>query len=76
MVAIRGQRHLCAEGAGKPIGGRMGGREWRHIRVDEEHDERAKKLAEEDGKSKAELVASLIEEEERRRAEKNESPKQ
>lgn len=54
----------------------MGGREWRHIRVDEEHDERAKKLAEEDGKSKAELVASLIEEEERRRAEKNESPKQ
>lgn len=54
----------------------MGGREWRHIRVDEEHDERAKKLAEQDGTSKAELVASLIEEEERRRAEKVEPPKQ
>ena len=48
----------------------MGGREWKHIRVDEEHDERAKRLAEEDGTSKAELVASLIEEEERRRNDK------
>lgn len=51
----------------------MGGREWKHIRVDEEHDEQAKRLADEDGKSKAELVAQLIEEEERRR---NEKPKQ